>query len=404
VLPLPVPPLGYEDHFWDADDDGLRSRAVTSLASGPYRSAVPAPIADLSPALPADLASDVEDAAAALSRFDGHARAVLGPGSAALGPMSSILLQAESTSSSQIENLTVGARQLALAEIGHATSDTARTVAGNVAAMQVALDLADRIDDDAIRTVQHEIVSRQRGGASHAGRYRDTLVWVGSTALTPVGAAHVGPQPHLVAPAMDDLVRFMRRDNLPVVVQAAIAHAQFETIHPFRDGNGRTGRALVHALLRSKGLVVSTAAPVSAGLLRDTKAYVAALGAFRRGDARPIVERFTDASRFAATSGAHLVDALAGELDVARTQMAGALRPQAVGWRVLPLLVAHPVLNAALVKDRLAVNDTTAQRALAQLAAAGVLEERTGMRRNRVWQHSGVLAVLDAYAAGLRRS
>ena len=403
MLAVSVPPVGHETHDWVAENDGMTSRASMAAASGAYQSTVTPTIADLTLALPADLAGDVEEAAAALSRFDSYARSTLGADSPTLGPMSSILLRTESTSSSQIENLTVGARQLALAEIGQSTSENAKTVVGNVRAMEAALALSDRLDGDAIRAMQAEMISRQHGWESHAGRYRDGLVWVGTSAVTPRGASHVAPQPELVPAAMDDLVRFLRRDDLPVLVQAAIAHAQFETIHPFSDGNGRTGRALVHALLRAKRLVVNTTAPVSAGLLKNTDAYFDALSAYRRGDARPIIERFADASRFAANSGAHLVDDLAAQVEDGRKRLTGELRPQAVGWRVLPYLVAHPVLNAALVKERLGVNDATAQRALAQLTAAGVLEERTGMARNRVWQHPGILRILDVYAQALRR-
>jgi len=402
VLAVAFPAVGHEDHTWVAENDGMASRAAMAAASGRYQSVVTPRIADVTLSLPADLAGDVEEAAAALSRFDEHARSTLGAASPALGPMNSVLLRTESSSSSQIENLTVGARQLALAEIGQSTSLNAQTVVGNVRAMEAALALADRLDEDAICTMQAELIGRQRGFEAHAGHYRSQLVWVGSSRITPRGAVHVAPQPELVPAAMADLVAFIRREDLPVLVQAGIAHAQFETIHPFTDGNGRTGRALVHALLRAKGVVVNATAPVSAGLLTTTDAYLDALGAYRAGDARPIVERFTDASRFAATSGARLVDDLATQLAQSRASLAG-LRPQAAGWQILPHLIAHPVLNAALVKDVLHVNDATAQRALAQLARSGVVDERTGMHRNRVWEHAGILAVLDAYAQSLHR-
>lgn len=108
---LPVPALHHEDHIWVVERDGLASRARIAAASGPYRSAVVPAIAEYVPTLPADLAADAEEATAALSRFDSYARSVLGADSPTLGPMSSILLRTESTSSSQIENLTVGARQ-----------------------------------------------------------------------------------------------------------------------------------------------------------------------------------------------------------------------------------------------------------------------------------------------------
>ena len=400
--PVTIPPLGHEDHYWVAETDGMSTRAAVAAASGDYQSTVTPPIADLDLAIPTDLAAGVEEASAALARFDQHARATLGPESPTLGPMSSILLRTESTSSSQIENLTVGARQLALAELDQAASENARVVVANVRAMEAALALADQLDEDAILTMQREIVGAQRGWEDHAGRYRDQLVWVGTSAITPRGASHVAPQAGLVPAAMADLITFMRRDDLPVIVQAAVAHAHFETIHPFADGNGRTGRAIVHALLRGKGLVTSTTAPVSAGLLKETSAYFDALNTYRAGDARPIIERFAAAARFAASSGTRLVDDLAAQVDASRSQLTG-LRPQAAAWRVVPLLVARPVVNAALLKDHLGFPGQTAQRALTQLTEAGVLTERTGRQRNRVWQHDGILKVLDVYAQSLHR-
>ena len=94
-----------------------------------------------------------------------------------------------------------------------------------------------------------------------ARRYRNSLVWVGTSGVSPIGARHIAPQTEHIAPAMDDLIRFIHRADMPVLLQVALAHAQFETIHPFEDGNGRTGRALIHAMLKGKGPVTSTTAP-----------------------------------------------------------------------------------------------------------------------------------------------
>lgn len=397
-----VPAFGYVDEYWIADADGMVSRSARAAASGPYRSTVPPTIATWTPDIPADLSANVEEASAMLGRFDEHAAKVLGTTSPTLGPMSSILLRTESASSSQIEDLTVGPRQLALAEIDQSTSTNARTVVANVRAMESALALADRLDAEAILDMHRALLSGQRHWEEHAGRWRDQLVWIGTSAISPRGASHVAPQPALVAPAMDDLVRFVRRDDLPVLFQAATAHAQFETVHPFVDGNGRTGRAMVHSILRAKGILTATTAPVSAGLLTQTEQYFAALTAYRDGDARPIVERFADAARFAASSGSRLVDDLAAQVDSAREQL-GGLRRQAVAWRVVPHLVSHPVVSARFLSDHLGMKGQTAQNALAQLTDAGVLIERTGMRRNRVWEHPGILTVLDQYAQSLLR-
>jgi len=201
---------------------------------------------------------------------------------------------------------------------------------------------------------------------------------------------------------MADLLEFIERDDLPVVAQCAIAHAQFETIHPFADGNGRCGRALVHAILRNKGLSRNTAPPVSAGLLRDTEDYFAALTLFREGDASPIVRRFAEACRFAATSGRKLIDDLCEQLDEARADLYG-VRSDAAVWRVLPNLIAQPIINTRYLQKTLGLSKPQAERAIKTLTERGVVVARTGKQRNVVYEHRGILDVLDEYAAGLRR-
>ena len=391
--PLPIPPIGRRAGHWTVPDDGLASRSAR-LRGSPARLAGEEPLGLV---LPADLAADVADAEQALTVFDAHALARLGGESPALGPMSAILLRTESASSSQIEDLTVGARQLALAELDESRSANARAVVANVRTMEAALRLADALDLDAVLAMHTELLRP----APDAGHLRRQLVWVGRSGRSPRGAVHIAPEAEDVAAAMDDLVAFLAREDLPILLHAAIAHAQFETIHPFSDGNGRTGRALVHALLTGKGLM-STTAPVSAGLLTDLEAYTDALTAFRRGDARPIVEEFARAARFAAVTGTRLVDDLSSQLEADRERLAG-IRRHALAWRILPLLVGQPIVGAAHLRDRLEAPSMSVQRALAQLAEVGVLQEATGRSRNRVWQHRGILAVLDDYAEQVRR-
>jgi Fic family protein len=400
--PLPVPAPGFAEGLWVAPDDGLTSHAKRRAGSGAYLAAVPAAIAGYEPRVPASLAADMDEALTALVRFDTHVTSRLGPDHPALGPMAAVLLRTESASSSQIEQITAGTRQLALAELGRPSSANAQTVVGNVEAMEAALALATELSATSILALHQALLSRQPGFEREAGRFRDRLVWVGRPGSTPVTASHVGPPPELVPEAIDDLVRFMARWDLPVLLQIAVAHAQFETIHPFTDGNGRTGRALVHALLRQKGVVVHATAPLSAGLLTDTRAYFDALGTFRAGDARPIVERFCEAGRFAWSTGAKLVDDLAAHIAAGLEAIAG-LNSQATARRIVPWLPAQPVVDVKFVAERLGVSAMTADRALGQRAAAGVLRERTGYKRNRLWEHTGIISTLDEFAADLHR-
>jgi Fic family protein len=211
----------------------------------------------------------------------------------------------------------------------------------------------------------------------------------------------VAPRHERVADAVEDLVQFVHRADLPVLPQVAVAHAQFETIHPFADGNGRTGRALVHSLLRHKGLTTNVTVPVSAGLLADTRSYFAALDAYREGDVEAIVGRVAAAALESLTNGRALVQ----ELRQIRASWQDRLgtRPGSQLWSVAELLLRQPVVTAPLVAEALSVSPTNVYRHLDALGAAGVLRESTDRRRNRVWRSTEVLGALDAFASRVGR-
>ncbi len=401
-LMLAVPEQGKERHVWHIPQEAPVSRSRRSRGNGEYESAVPARLADYAFTFPSELLTDLEDASCALTEFDSYAALKLGAGNHVLGPMSAVLLRTEASSSSQIENLTVDAKNLALETLDEGASGNAAVVVGNVRAMEAALRLGENMTEDNILAMHRALLSAQQGWEDHAGKYRTELVWVGTDGYSPRGATHVGPQPGLIDDAMDDLLKFIGREDLPIVAQCAIAHAQFETIHPFADGNGRCGRALVHAILRSKGLTHNTTPPVSAGLLHDTNGYFATLTAFRGGDAAPIVQRFADACRFAASSGRKLIDDLCAQLDEAYADMQG-VRRDAAAWRVLPNLIAQPIINTRYLQESLDFTKSQAERAVKTLTERGIVTVRSGKRRDAVYEHRGILDVLDDYAASLRR-
>jgi Fic family protein len=337
--------------------------------------------------LPSDVLAGADDAGREIARFDTEA-------GREIAPFSTVLLRSESAASSRIENLTASARAVAEAELGHGGHNASLVVA-NQRAMSAAIALADRIDADAILEMHASLL-----GSSHpeiAGRWRSEQVWIGGSDLGPHDAAFVPPHPDHVPAAIDDLVTFIARDDIPVLAHAALAHAQFETIHPFPDGNGRTGRALVHAQLRHKQLTRNVTVPVSAGLLTDVDAYFDALTTYRAGHPVPIVERFTEAAFAAVDNGRQLVD----ELHNVRADWQGRIsaRRDANAWRVADLVLRHPVVNAALVAGELGIVPNNTYRAIEPLVAAGVLIEFTNKKRDRLWRAPQVLEALDAFAA-----
>jgi Fic family protein len=183
---------------------------------------------------------------------------------------------------------------------------------------------------------------------------------------------------------------------VPTLPQIAIAHAQFETIHPFTDGNGRTGRALVQAMLRNRRLTRQITVPVSAGLLSDTDAYFQALGSYRNGNPAPIVEQLSIAAILAVVNGRHLV----GDLRSTREQWDSRItaRRDSAVHRVADLLIRQPVFNALTLQRELGITTGNARRYVDPLVDAGVIVEFTDRTRNRAWRAPEILSALDAFA------
>lgn len=275
VQPIEIPPVTFETHAWRPQNPDIYSRAEVQRQTGEYESIVASPIAHWSPRMSSADISDVEEASLALADFDQHAMRRLGAGNSELGPMSAILLRTESAASSQIEQLTTSAKQLALAEIEEGDKAHALTVIGNVRAMEAALRLSENIDEASILAMHYQLLRHQFGMEHEAGRFRRELVWIGNRdSAGPRGAEFIAPQHDLVPTAIDDVVRFTRREDIPALVQVAVAHAQFETIHPFVDGNGRAGRALAQAQLRNKTMRRSPAVSSSTTSLRRWRSRV----------------------------------------------------------------------------------------------------------------------------------
>jgi Fic family protein len=344
-------------------------------------------IADLDVALPPSVHAEMEDASHAIARFD----AELG---GEIAPFASVLLRSESAASSRIENLTASARSIAEAELpdGKGKPNAALIVA-NTVAMQAAIALSGTITAEAILAMHTALM---QGQTRHTpGRWRTEPVWIGG-GNSPISAQFVPPDYARVPAAIDDLIVYAQRVNAPLLAQIAIAHAQFETIHPFTDGNGRTGRALVQAMLRSKGLTRQVTVPISAGLLADTAGYVDALTVYRQGDTAVIVEKFAQASIRAVANGRELIT----ELRDIRSSWNDRLtaRSDSAVWKVADLLTRRPVVNSVLLRNELGLRTDHSRRYLDPLAEAGIVVESSGRTRDRIWRAPEIIDALDAFA------
>lgn len=292
-------------------------------------------------------------------------------------------------------------------QMGEAPADvTAEEVLGNIEAMRAALAIADSgesLTTDSLLEV-HRRLLQDTSMREHAGRIRSVQNWIGGSAYNPCSAAFVPPPPDRVQDLLDDLVAFCNSDSLPVVAQAAIAHAQFETIHPFADGNGRTGRALIHLILRRRGLSTRVQPPVSLILATRAAGYVGGLTAFRfegPPDGAPAANGLNSwVGFFAAACNRAVDDAIAfegrcQELEAEWRARIGRVRSGSSVDLLVRMLPGTPILTvksamAVLGRSKPQVND-----AVSRLERAGVLRQVTVGRRNRAFE---AREVIDAFA------
>ena len=388
------PAISYETCAWWRDPDELAfiSKRQRQKIASTYEAAVPAAIAGVPVELSADTLNRLAEVQTLLARFD-QVQAARGFNLPAL------LLRSESSSSSQIERLTSSVRDVALAELTDKTPSNARLIAGNVAAMRMALGQEGPITIDSICAV-HDTLMRDTGELLGL---REEQVWIGGTAYSPHGAIYVPPHHARVRDCLDDLVAFAQRDDVSPIAKAAIFHAQFETIHPFTDGNDRTGRALVHRLLGFEEVLRHTTLPVSAGLLHDVERYMDALDAYHEGQIEPIVSCLADALWLAVLLGMHIAADVEEVLEGWRA--ANTDRSGSASHRLPALLVEQPVVNTGYVAEHLGISDRAARTLVDVACERGILAKMGNARRGDFYQASELLAILEEASSvqGVRR-
>jgi Fic family protein len=248
----------------------------------------------------------------------------------------------------------------------------------------------------------HRTLMRSAPNAHIAGKVRTEQNWIGGNDYNPCGADFVPPPPEDVIELLADLCRFASRDDIPPLMQAAIAHAQFETIHPFVDGNGRTGRALIQVIIRRRGLAMNFVPPVSVVLAADKERYIQGLTQFREGDVELWIESFlTSASRAARLAERYLkeVEQLQERW---RQLVVEAINPRsdAAVWRLIDALAGEPVVTLATASAMARRSKPVVNQALQQLVEVGVLSPISESKRNRAWEAREFLELISGLEAG----
>jgi len=367
-----------------------------------YDAFIPDPLVGLAPTLPGEVAGAVSEAEKAIADLNGKA----GP---ELAPLARLLLRTESIASSKVEGLQVDARTLARAEAnqdtGRQVGPEAAEVLANIDAMQLAIEQASAAQGITVRSMVavHSALMAHAPNRDIAGRVRDTQNWIGGNDYNPCGAAFVPPPPEEIGRLLDDLAAFCDGEMLPPLVQAALAHAQFETIHPFPDGNGMTGRALIQVILRRRGLAPDFVPPVSVILAREKDRYIRGLTFFREDRIAEWLETFAVAARRAADLAMRYTARVVELQQEWRDKLEKASNPRsdAAAWALIDLLPAHPVVTVPVAVAATKRTKPAVTNGIDELERAGVLHRLSESARNRAWEADGLLDLIVGLEAGV---
>lgn len=363
---------------------------VTVTWNGLQVEAVDPPlIADWDPALSAATVRSTERAAGAILRF----------GDRSAGPaevIARLLLRAEGLASSAIEGLRATAADVAFAEATEEDQSIAAWVADNLAVVAQALSTPAPLTLEVLLDWHTRLMEHSPSIADHhIGAWRGVLGWVGGQ--NPKLAAHVAAPAETIPKLMADLVVFSNRGDLDPITQAAIAHAQFETIHPFADGNGRIGRVLIGWIVKTR-LGIAVPPPVSLQIARDIGGYQAGLTLYREEMVEHWVRWFAEAMERSAEDS-NIVMGLIEDIQAAWREQAKDLRSDSAGRRLVEHLPSIPVVSAAMAAKALGVSNQAARLGLDALATRGIVSELERMsattgRPTRWWAAEQLLDVI----------
>lgn len=381
--------------------DPAREAPTRYRKSCEYDTFVPDPLEDFNVALPGDvvrIVSEAEQAIAALNLAAGPE----------LMPLARLLLRTESIASSKVEGMQLDARTLARAEANRETGrhvgSNAAEILANIDAMQLAIDKASSLEGIRQQDIVdvHQVLLQHVPNSRIAGRIRTSQSWIGGNDYNPCGADFVPPPPEEVERLLEDLCRFSNEEELPPLVQAAIAHAQFETIHPFDDGNGRTGRTLIHVILRRRGLAPAFVPPISVILAREKESYLRGLTLFRGDRVSEWIEVFAVAASRSAGLAVHYRKRVADLQEAWRQQLREHSNPRSdsAAWAIIDILPAHPIVTVPVAVAATKRARSAVTTAVSELSEADVLRPLTENTRNRAWEAESLLNLVARLESG----
>lgn len=356
---------------------------------------LPPKVGDCTPGLPALVAAQGDRALAAITRLDSsHGDH--------LAALSVLLLRAESVASSKIEHLEASMEDFARASHGVRSNVSAMSMVASADALETLISTVDGQQDISLDNVlaAHKILMREDASeATYAGKLRDVQNWIGGSDYSPRNALYIPPPPETVVGYLEDLLEFANRDDIPVLAQAAIVHAQFESIHPFTDGNGRIGRALINTILRRRGVTTRIVVPLASALVAKKDSYFEVLMAYREGDAGPIIRAFARAAetgaREAQRTAHHLADLPHQWKEIYRNASGKLPREGSAARKILDYLPSLPFFTSEEMEDCIGGATSSVYAAIEKLAEMGILRPLTNRKRKQIWCAAATINELE---------
>lgn len=363
-----------------------------------YRAFIPAP---LPPSPPLDLGGrlreSLSEADHALGRLDGAVLTLPNPDLFVF-----MYVRKEAVLSSQIEGTQSSLQNLLAAEARLFDPDTPQDVsevANYVRAMNHGLARLSELPVSVrlIREIHAELMQGVRGGRLQPGELRTSQNWIGPAGCTLTTATFVPPPPHEVPRLLGDLERFLHQGaGLPPLVQVGLAHAQFETIHPFLDGNGRVGRLLITLLLCERKVLQRPLLYLSYYLKAHRAQYYDRLMAIRRdGDWEAWLKFFLRGVYEVSQAATETARSILALREQHRELIGRKLSSSSYGVNLLDYLFQQPVLAIRMAEKQLGCTYVTAAGAIEQMERLGILREITGRQRNRLYRYEPYLALFE---------
>jgi Fic family protein len=382
VIPL-KPFVTYEKRYYQADHAlQYLTRRQRQFIEEPYLSSLIEDLSHVSIELSTNTQNLLLESIESLSKLDGYIKEKL-----STFPM--LLLRTEALSSSQIEHYRASNRNVALAQINRKESTEAMIIKSNLESLIRGISSKNNIDLHSIIDLNKTLLNDEHIDI------RKRINWIGTPNSIPHEASYVPPHPDYLESYMKQFLSFCKRNDIHPLIQAAFAHAYFEIIHPFEDGNGRVGRILIQLILKEKLFLEHLYMPFSVGIVKDQIRYVSALDAFKIGNYEPMIIALLENALGLVPKVYQALEQLIELKNSWREHL--DLRQDALAWKMLDDLITQPVFDVKYIKEKHQANDQAVRNNIKELIKAGIISPIGNNKRDVCYESKEVLGLLDQF-------